>query len=357
MDRIFVSYRRSDSGGYARNLVNDLQRRFGNQVFQDVERSRPGDQFRARIAHVLARCDVVVVVIGPDWLARDEHGRRRLDDPEDLLRQEIATAVRRDDAAVVPVLVGGASLPLTADLPVDLQPLLESTTHRLDEGMQRQGQLDFLVGTIREYIDARSAFPAALAALAAVALVLSPLREAATGLWGGWPRPDDEALRMLRLGALHAFEWALLCAAASASAAFVCAGPRHALRAAAKGALAGGAGGLAGGAIDQALRPTDESLALVVGITITASIAATGGLVGRASGRAVFAAALGALIGALLTLTGEDEFWDYGLPVLATILAVCLVRLGAARSITRWRAPSVRWRPGRPRGPAAARRR
>jgi hypothetical protein len=332
MDRIFISYRRSDAGGYARNLVNDLQRRFGNQIFQDVERSLPGDRFRSRIARVLARCDVVVVVIGPDWLTRDEHGKRRIDDPEDVLRQEIATAVRRDDVAVLPVLVGGAPQPRMADLPLDLQPLLQSTTYRLDEGIQRRGQLEFLARTIRGYTDARRALPAALAALAAVALMLSPAREAATGLWDDWTRPDDEALQMLRLGALHALEWALLCAAASAGATLACAGPGRALRATAKGALAGAVGGLVGGAIDQGLRATDESLALVVGVTITASIAATGGLIGRPSARAVVAAALGALVGALLTLTGDDMFWDYGLPALTTILAVCLVRLSAARS-------------------------
>jgi hypothetical protein len=331
-DRIFISYRRSDSGGYARNLVNDLQRHFGNQIYQDVERSLPGDRFRSRIDAVLARCDVVVVVIGPDWLARDEHGTRRLDDPDDVLRQEIATAVRRDDVVVVPVLVGGAPQPRAAELPADLQPLLQSTTYRLDEGVQRGHQLDFLVRTIRGSIDARSALPAVLAALAAVALILSPVRGTATSLLNHWTRPDDEVLAMLRIGALHAFEWALLCAAASACAAFACAGPRRALPAMAKGALAGAAGGLIGGALDQALRPTDEGLALVAGITITASIAATGGLVGRSSAGVVLAAALGALAGALLTLTGEDAFWDYGLPVLTTILAVCLVRLNAARS-------------------------
>jgi hypothetical protein len=334
VDRIFISYRRDDAGGYAANLVRDLREAFGNQVYQDVERSLPGDRFRSRIDRTLARCDVVVVVIGPGWLNRDEHGRRRLDDPDDILRQEIEAALGRDDLAVVPVLVGGARQPQPAEMPDALRPLLDCAFHRLEEGPRRKSDVSYLTSVIRGYTDAGSAVPAALAAIAAVALLLWPVRAAALALLDGREPPEDAWLRMVRIGALHAFEWALLVGAAAAAAALV--SGRRPGRAAAVGGLAAAIGGIVGGALDQVLREGDhESLGLVVGVLITAPIAALGGFVGRANSRTVIAAALGAFVGALLTLVVDDRFWDYGLPVLGALLAVAGARLAAARSVGR----------------------
>jgi hypothetical protein len=53
----------------------------------------------------------------------DEQGRRRLDNPEDFVRIEIATALSRE-VRVIPVLLDGASMPRTTDLPDDLKPLV-----------------------------------------------------------------------------------------------------------------------------------------------------------------------------------------------------------------------------------------
>jgi hypothetical protein len=50
-----------------------------------------------------------LAMIGPDWLdVRDEHGDRRLDNPN-FVRIEIATALRRNTP--IPILVEGAKVP------------------------------------------------------------------------------------------------------------------------------------------------------------------------------------------------------------------------------------------------------
>ena len=80
-----MCYRRTDSGGYAGRIFDRLTGEIGQeQVFRDVDTIDGGTRFRDEIAEQLDTCKVVLVVIGPMWLdARDELGRRRLDDAEE----------------------------------------------------------------------------------------------------------------------------------------------------------------------------------------------------------------------------------------------------------------------------------
>jgi hypothetical protein len=89
----------------------------------DVDAIEPGLDFVDVLHHTVASCDAVVVVIGKNWLtATDERGRRRLDDPEDLVRVELAAALDRK-IRVIPVLVGGARMPVSQELPGPLMSL------------------------------------------------------------------------------------------------------------------------------------------------------------------------------------------------------------------------------------------
>jgi len=122
---VFLSYRRSDVGGYAGRLLDALVQRLGaTHVFQDVSTIAPGQDFSAAIGRALDRSDAMLAVIGPGWLAPSAgQARSRLFEPDDYVRLEIGAALTRD-VRVVPVLVGHAQLPTPDDLPPDLQPLL-----------------------------------------------------------------------------------------------------------------------------------------------------------------------------------------------------------------------------------------
>jgi tetratricopeptide (TPR) repeat protein len=124
--RIFVSYRRKDAGGHAGRLVAYLTQHYGrNSVFHDVQSIEGGEPFPAALERALNQSDVMLAVIGPDWLtATDAAGHRRLDDPDDWVRREIATALGQR-RRVIPVLVGGVELPSASRLPEDLQGLTQ----------------------------------------------------------------------------------------------------------------------------------------------------------------------------------------------------------------------------------------
>jgi frataxin-like iron-binding protein CyaY len=133
MTSIFVSYRRTDAPGHAGRLFDRLVDRFGEAgVFKDLDSMEPGADFVEVIEETIAGCDALIAVIGRDWLAAEAGGSRRLDDPEDWVRLEIANALKRK-IRVVPVLVSGASMPSAADLPEDLQPLARRHAIELSE--------------------------------------------------------------------------------------------------------------------------------------------------------------------------------------------------------------------------------
>jgi hypothetical protein len=126
MSGIFISYRHEDSAPYAGRLYDRLTALFGaEQVFMDVDDIKPGANFVSLIDERVASCDALVAVIGKEWLSSEDHtGTPRLEDAQDFVRLEIATALRRN-ILVIPTLVAGASMPGAADLPAALTELAQ----------------------------------------------------------------------------------------------------------------------------------------------------------------------------------------------------------------------------------------
>jgi DNA-binding beta-propeller fold protein YncE len=129
--KIFISYRREETDFAAGWLFERLEGRFGAQVFQDVDSIEPGDDFAEVITAAVGSCDVLLVLIGDQWLTIEgEDGRRRLDDPDDFVRLEIEAALARD-IRVIPILVGKARLPRADELPPSLAKLVRRHAHEL----------------------------------------------------------------------------------------------------------------------------------------------------------------------------------------------------------------------------------
>lgn len=117
MTSVFISYRREDAGGHAGRLADRLIARFGAaRVFMDVQDIQPGQNFQQAIEQTIAKCDHMIAVVGPRWL---QILQARAASGEDFVRHEISVALARG-TTVIPVLVGGATMPAGEQLPPTL---------------------------------------------------------------------------------------------------------------------------------------------------------------------------------------------------------------------------------------------
>lgn len=132
MASVFVNYRSSDMPVVAGMLCDHLIARFGeDRVFRDCVSIGAGDHYPAALREGLQRASVLLVVIGPSWLAAsDERGRRLLDRPGDWVRYEIKTALA-GGRTVIQVLVGDTPLPKDADLPAEISALAYTQARRI----------------------------------------------------------------------------------------------------------------------------------------------------------------------------------------------------------------------------------
>jgi TIR domain len=151
MAAIFLSYRQSDSPEAVASLQDRLaQRLFGARIFRDADDLPLGVSVPTHLRQEIGDADVVLVAIGPNWTtARDEQGRRQLEDPNDVVRIAVETALR-SDVPVVPVLVAGASMPAAGDLPASMRPLTTRRGMALRPGVDFRSDVDLLVTGIEK---------------------------------------------------------------------------------------------------------------------------------------------------------------------------------------------------------------
>jgi len=116
MPRITISYRRDDSLAITGRIFDRLAGHFGRDaVFRDIDSIPPGADFRRHIDRVLDESDIVLAIIGPRWIGPDDE-QRRLASPDDAVRLEIETALRKNKP-LIPVLVSRAVMPHPDELP------------------------------------------------------------------------------------------------------------------------------------------------------------------------------------------------------------------------------------------------
>lgn len=149
--KIFINYRREDSAGHAGRLLDRLRERFPGRVFMDIDTIQPGVDFVDVIEQAVGSCEVLIVMIGREWLtATDASGHRRLDNSADFVRLEVATALARG-IRVIPVLVEGAAMPRADELPPDLAKLARRNAIELSDARWAY-DVDRLLRTIEEVL-------------------------------------------------------------------------------------------------------------------------------------------------------------------------------------------------------------
>lgn len=148
MTQIFLSYRRADSDVIAGRIRDRLARAFGeDSVFMDIDNIPFGVDFRSHVKESLLRGDLVIAVIGPNWLGMNEAGRSRLEDETDPVRVELEAALERH-LPVIPALVHGARMPRADELPPSLRDLAFYNAANVDAGRDFHPHLDRLIRSI-----------------------------------------------------------------------------------------------------------------------------------------------------------------------------------------------------------------
>ena len=182
MAGIFIGYRRDDSAGHARALFDRLRAHFGaDLVFMDVTDIEPGVDFTEVLDKAIGSCDVLLAVIGREWLtAADKSGGRRLDDQHDFVRSEMTTALRRK-IPVIPVLVQNAVLPSASVLPAGIAALAKRQAVELRDTRWDADVMD-LITALEKLVTSASGQPGARLPAASPSSVRPSVNRAAIGI-------------------------------------------------------------------------------------------------------------------------------------------------------------------------------
>lgn len=166
MTKIFISYRRDDTG-FGADRVHEAALDYVSNpadVFMDIDGIPPGADVDDFISERVSECDVLFALIGRDWLEIQDpiSGLRRLEDPSDFVRIEIASALARN-IPVVPLLMGEAPMPPAQELPDNLKPLARRNASRVGRASFKTDMARLMtgLGIARAEVDSQSLLGAA----------------------------------------------------------------------------------------------------------------------------------------------------------------------------------------------------
>ncbi|MEM1150979.1 MAG: toll/interleukin-1 receptor domain-containing protein [Pseudomonadota bacterium] len=174
---LFISYRRSDSADFSGRVADFFEYRYPDvRVFFDMVAIEPGEDFVKAIERRIASSEVVLAMIGETWLsAADSAGKRRLDDPGDFVRLELASALSTG-TRIIPVLLENARMPGEDELPEPLKGLARCNAQFI-RGQAFKRDAEHLGEFIREFLQ-NSAKPMQVAPQPVQRQVDSPVKQA-----------------------------------------------------------------------------------------------------------------------------------------------------------------------------------
>jgi hypothetical protein len=193
---IFISYRRDDSSGHVGRLYDALSAHFGRRrLFFDIDHIAPGQDFVRVLEDSLNRSSVMIVVMGKRWGGTGKIGSRRIDDPGDFVRLEVASGLKRPELKMIPALISGAKMLGPSALPEELKELSRRNAIELSDTRWRE-DVERLIASLEQ--DMAEAAPRR----AAAADLVRKAREIthAPALSGGWMRWGMIAAAVLVVG-------------------------------------------------------------------------------------------------------------------------------------------------------------
>jgi len=154
--KVFISYRRSDTQGWADLLNERLAARFGQEnVFYDLDAIPAGEDFETFIENHISECSILIALIGKDW-AREQSGSIN-DGRPDYVEIEIGIALRLGKR-VIPVLVNEAPMPVE-NLPETIKKLAKLNATKLRPGREGYADTKRLIAAIEKSPQVKSGKP------------------------------------------------------------------------------------------------------------------------------------------------------------------------------------------------------
>jgi predicted ATPase len=160
--KVLISYRRSDSAGIVGRVYDRLAARYGAEgVFLDVDKIPYGVDFRNHVRERLAGADVVVAIVGSNWVGA-RNGYARILDDDDPVRMEIEAALAAG-TPLCPVLVNGATMPSERELPPTLSQFAYVNAAPLDAGRDFEHHVSRLIASLDALLGPKAPPPSAKA--------------------------------------------------------------------------------------------------------------------------------------------------------------------------------------------------
>lgn len=122
--KMFISYRRDDTGGDAGWMNDTLNQLLGSgSTFLDLSSIVPGRDFEVELKRALRQTRFLLALIGPKWeMIEDSVHKPRLYDEDDYVRMELLATIE-NGVPIVPILLNRNSVPSARDLPDVLRPI------------------------------------------------------------------------------------------------------------------------------------------------------------------------------------------------------------------------------------------
>jgi hypothetical protein len=145
MPTIAISYRRADSEAVTGRIFDRLSSYYGKEaIFRDIDSIPPGIDFRVHINETLRKTNILIAIVGPEWLGTSSGGLERIHQESDAVRIEVETALRRR-LPLIPVLIGNTRMPSPDQLPPSLKDFSFRNALKVDTGQDFDYHMDRLI--------------------------------------------------------------------------------------------------------------------------------------------------------------------------------------------------------------------
>src|SRR6202035_1644128 len=146
MPKIAISYRRADSEAMTGRIFDRLIAHYGKEaIFRDIDDIPPGIDFRVHINQTLLKTNILLAIVGPQWLGMASDGSAaRIHEEPDPVRVEVETALRRR-VPLIPILIGTTKMPGSDQLPPSLKDFAFRNAVKVDTGQDFDYHMDRLI--------------------------------------------------------------------------------------------------------------------------------------------------------------------------------------------------------------------